>query len=150
MIKGASAGGISTGRQNAGVRATSAWAPTAVRGRAIVLGGGMPTSITQCGPADIASQAPQPLKQTKHAPAAPPRRLPPLQSTTHRSSGWAWVQPFDWTLWLALGLTLLVLPLAVFVLELLSLKRRIYAADWAPGLQESLVRWGWERRRQAC
>lgn len=39
------------------------------------------------------------------------------------------MQPFDWTLWLALGLTLLVLPLAFFVLEFLSLERRIYAAD---------------------
>jgi hypothetical protein len=63
-----------------------------------------------------------------------------MQSSTKPGSGWDFVRPFDWSLWLAVALTLLVVPVAVFLLEFLSLKRRIYATDWAPGLQESLVR----------
>lgn len=73
------------------------------------------------------------------APACPRPPAPALQATTHGGSGWAWVQPFAPSLWLALGITLLVVPVAVFLLELLSLKHHVSRGDWGPGLQESFV-----------
>lgn len=41
-------------------------------------------------------------------------------------------------------LQVLAVPVAVFLLEFLSLKRRVYRGDWTPGLQEALVRRGLE------
>jgi hypothetical protein len=38
----------------------------------------------------------------------------------------AFVRPFDWSLWLALLLTLLAFPAVVFAIEFFSLRKRIH------------------------
>lgn len=58
---------------------------------------------------------------------------------TRTSSGWGFFDPFHWTLWLALFLTLLIFPPLVFMLEFLSLRKRIHREDVLPGVIES----GW-------
>ena len=59
------------------------------------------------------------------------------------SSGWAWTRPFTWQLWLALGLTAFVLPLVVFFLEVMSIKRRVSMKESLRGYNESAWRTLW-------
>ena len=69
-----------------------------------------------------------------------------VKTTTAAPDGWAFVKPFQWSLWLALGLTLLILPTMVFIIEFLSLKKRISRADWMPAYRESTSRALWQVR----
>ena len=67
-----------------------------------------------------------------------PASLP--QAILGSSDGWGFIRPFQWSLWLAVGLTLLLLPPLVLAIELLSMQRRTGRSDWAWGLGESLHR----------
>lgn len=49
-----------------------------------------------------------------------------VKSTTSDGSGWSWINPFSWSLWLALCITLIVFPPVIFLIEFLSLRRRIH------------------------
>ena len=51
--------------------------------------------------------------------------------------------PTSWTLWLAILITIICLPVCVVLLEFLSLKRRVDADDWVPGLREAALRSVW-------
>lgn len=66
-----------------------------------------------------------------------------VQNTEKNTDGWAWTRPFTWQLWLALGLTSICLPLVIFILEVLSIKRRVSLRDSARGYHESLWRTLW-------
>ncbi len=66
-----------------------------------------------------------------------------VQNKEKNSDGWAWTRPFTWQLWLALGITSICLPLVIFVLEVLSIKRRVSLRDSASGYHESLWRTLW-------
>lgn len=70
-----------------------------------------------------------------------------VKTTTAAPDGWAFVKPFQWNLWLALGLTLLILPTLIFIIEFLSLKKRIHGRDWLPAYRESTSRALWQVRR---
>lgn len=65
------------------------------------------------------------------------------KSTPQSSKGWAWTRPFTWQLWLALGVTALVLPLIVYFLEVMSIKRRISTKETMRGYNESAWRTVW-------
>lgn len=66
-----------------------------------------------------------------------------VRNAEKNSDGWAWTRPFTWQLWLALGLTSICLPLVIFILEVLSIKRRVSLQDSARGYHESLWRTLW-------
>lgn len=57
-------------------------------------------------------------------------------SAVEENYGWAWLKPFDTSLWVAIILTILVLPLLIWLVEFLSLKRRVYASDVPEGVEE--------------
>ena len=59
------------------------------------------------------------------------------------SSGWAWTRPFTWQLWLALGLTAMLLPMVIYLLEVMSIKRRVSMKDAVRGYNESAWRTVW-------
>jgi hypothetical protein len=52
-------------------------------------------------------------------------------------SGWNWVQPFSMDLWVAIIVTMLIWPAAIFFIELGSLKRRIRKREAAFGVEEA-------------
>ncbi|KAL4451646.1 hypothetical protein ABPG75_007308 [Micractinium tetrahymenae] len=62
-----------------------------------------------------------------------------VQASQSSGSGWGFTRPFSWDLWVALLLTLLVFPPLVFLIEFLSLRKRIHRGDVVPGVVES----GW-------
>jgi ABC-type amino acid transport substrate-binding protein len=49
-----------------------------------------------------------------------------VQSNPQSSTGWGFLKPFTWQLWLALLLTLICFPPMVFSLEFLSLRKAIH------------------------
>lgn len=49
------------------------------------------------------------------------------------------MRPFDWTVWLAVGLTVLAFPFIAFVIEFMSVKGRIVRSEVLPGYRESAV-----------
>lgn len=63
-----------------------------------------------------------------------------VRTSSVSTTGWGWVTPFTWDLWLAVGLTVLIFPLFLFVIEFLSLKRRIHTADLVPGVEAAANR----------
>lgn len=65
------------------------------------------------------------------------------KSGINYSSGWAWVKPFDLSLWVGLILTMLLVPVITFLLEFWTLKRRIHLSDVAPGVGEASWRSTW-------
>ncbi len=66
-----------------------------------------------------------------------------VKSDLQTSDGWAWTRPFTWELWLALGLTATLLPLIVYFLEVLSIKRQVTAKDSVKGYSEAAWRAMW-------
>jgi ABC-type amino acid transport substrate-binding protein len=66
-----------------------------------------------------------------------------VKSGLNESTGWAWLKPFDLSLWIALLLTFFLAPAYVFIIEFLTIKRRIYAKDIMPGVEEATWRAGW-------
>lgn len=66
-----------------------------------------------------------------------------VKSGLNESTGWAWLKPFDLSLWIALLLTFFLAPAYVFIIEFLTIKRRIYAKDILPGVEEATWRAGW-------
>jgi len=66
-----------------------------------------------------------------------------VKSGVNESTGWAWLKPFDLSLWIALILTFFLAPAYVFIIEFLTIKRRIYAKDILPGVEEATWRAGW-------
>ncbi|KAL4856215.1 Glutamate receptor 3.6 [Chlorella vulgaris] len=60
-----------------------------------------------------------------------------VQSNPQSSTGWGFLKPFTWQLWLALLITLICFPPMVFSLEFLSLRKAIHKEDWLPGIRES-------------
>ena len=66
-----------------------------------------------------------------------------VKSDTSTSSGWAWVQPFTWDLWLALGITVLLLPIVLYLFEILTIRESITAKDAAKGYSEAAWRTLW-------
>lgn len=66
-----------------------------------------------------------------------------VKSGLNESTGWAWLKPFDLSLWIALLLTFFLAPAYVFIIEFLTIKRRIYAKDIIPGVEEATWRAGW-------
>lgn len=62
---------------------------------------------------------------------------------TKQISGWGWLKPFSLSLWIGLILTMILVPLAVFVLEALTLKRRFHCRDIASGVGEAAYRATW-------
>ena len=65
------------------------------------------------------------------------------RSTPKSTDGWAWTKPFTWSLWLAIGLTVIVLPILVYYLEVLSIKRRVTMSDSLLGYVEATWRTLW-------
>ena len=65
------------------------------------------------------------------------------KSAPKTSSGWAWTRPFTWQLWLALGVTALLLPLIIYLLEVMSIKRQVSVKDTVRGYNESAWRTVW-------
>lgn len=63
-----------------------------------------------------------------------------VQGSNTPSGGWAWVQPFSYELWLAVGLTVVIFPALLFVIEFGSLKRRIHLQDAIRGLDIATTR----------
>ena len=59
------------------------------------------------------------------------------------SDGFAWTQPFTWSLWLAIGLTVIVLPIVIYVFELLSIKRSVNLKESFLGYSEAVWRTLW-------
>jgi hypothetical protein len=61
-------------------------------------------------------------------PPLTPAPLPSLrlQAGKGTPTGWGFTKPFAWSLWLALFLTLLVVPPVIFLIEFWSLRRRIH------------------------
>lgn len=49
-----------------------------------------------------------------------------VQSSHQSTDGWGFTRPFSWSLWLALLLTLLVVPPLIFLIEFWSLRRHIH------------------------
>lgn len=64
---------------------------------------------------------------------------PSLQSKQVTATGWGFLKPFTWDIWLAVGLTVLIFPCIAFVLEMLSVKGRIRRSECLPGYKESVV-----------
>lgn len=65
------------------------------------------------------------------------------RSTPKSTDGWAWTKPFTWSLWLAIGVTVVVLPIIVYYLEVLSIKRRVTMVDSLMGYMEATWRTLW-------
>eukprot|EP00890_Picochlorum_soloecismus_P005115 jgi/Picsp_1/5604/NSC_02963-R1_glutamate delta 2 len=65
------------------------------------------------------------------------------RSVPNSSDGWAWTKPFTWELWLALGLTVIILPLIVYGLEILTLKKSVTGWDTVKGYSEAIWRTLW-------
>ena len=65
------------------------------------------------------------------------------QSTPKSTDGWAWTKPFTWSLWLAIGLTVIFLPVVVYYLEVLSIKKRVSLHDSLFGYMEATWRTLW-------
>jgi len=65
------------------------------------------------------------------------------RSTPKSTDGWAWTKPFTWSLWLAIGLTVIILPIIVYYLEVLSIKKRVGASDSLLGYVEATWRTLW-------
>lgn len=65
------------------------------------------------------------------------------QSVPNSSDGWAWTKPFTWELWLALGITVIVLPLIVYGLEIFTIKKSVTGWDTVRGYSESIWRTMW-------
>ena len=83
---------------------------------------------------------------------------PPVQVGKERWGGWGAATPPhrpltllllllpscpSWSLWLAILLTIMVVPFCVVVVEFLAVKRHIARSDWLPGLREASVRTLW-------
>ena len=66
-----------------------------------------------------------------------------VKSDPKTSNGWAWTRPFTWELWLALGMTALLLPLIIYFLEVLSIKRSVTGKESAKGYNEATWRALW-------
>lgn len=66
-----------------------------------------------------------------------------IKSTPKSTDGWAWTKPFTWKLWLAIGLTVMFLPIIVYFLEVLSIKRRVSMSDSLKGYAEATWRTLW-------
>lgn len=66
-----------------------------------------------------------------------------VRSDPKSSSGWAWTRPFTWELWLALGVTIVFLPLIIYYLEVLSITRQVTAKDSVKGYGEASWRTMW-------
>ena len=65
------------------------------------------------------------------------------KSTPQTSSGWAWTKPFTWTLWLAIGVTVIFLPIIIYLLEVLSIKKSLTLHDSVNGYVEATWRTLW-------
>ncbi len=59
------------------------------------------------------------------------------------SEGWAWTKPFTWKLWMSIGLTVIFLPIIVYLLEVMSIKRRVTLDDSIKGYVEATWRTLW-------
>lgn len=64
-------------------------------------------------------------------------------STPSLEEGWAFFNPFTWDLWVAMGVTAVVLPIIVYILEVFVIRRRVGARELAGGYSESLWRTLW-------
>lgn len=78
-----------------------------------------------------------------------PRHTPtlPMQAPTKQQTGWGFIKPLSWDVWLALGLTVLAFPMVALVLEFLSVKGDIERGEVLPGYTESAVSHLWRRCR---
>ena len=63
-----------------------------------------------------------------------------VKSEISSGSGWAWVEPFSTDLWIAIAVTIIGWPAAIYFVEAFSLKPRVKAADIAYGVEEATVR----------
>jgi hypothetical protein len=66
-----------------------------------------------------------------------------VRASATPAQGWGWTRPFSGGLWLALAVTIVVFPAALFAIEFCSLKARVRGADVVPGVREALVRSVW-------
>lgn len=66
--------------------------------------------------------------------------VPGYMDTT---SGWDFFKPFSSSLWIALGLTILMFPVVLFCLEFLAMKRKLHLGDFPAGVEEATVRSLW-------
>lgn len=65
----------------------------------------------------------------------------PVTSTS--PDGWFFIKPFEWDVWLALGLTAAIVPAVAFIIEFLALQGMIMKHDWYRGLKEASWRGIW-------
>lgn len=66
-----------------------------------------------------------------------------VKSEMSSGSGWAWVQPFSTDLWIAIAVTLVGWPAAVYFVEVLSLKARVKKKEVYYGIEEATWRSLW-------
>ena len=66
-----------------------------------------------------------------------------IKTLSTTSEGWAWVQPFSTNLWIAIAVTMLIWPVAVYMLEMMAIKRRLPRHSFFQGIQESMWRSLW-------
>ena len=65
------------------------------------------------------------------------------RSAPASTNGWAWTKPFTGWLWLAIGLTVMFLPIVVYFLEVLSIKQRVSLGESVKGYSEATWRTLW-------
>ena len=61
-----------------------------------------------------------------------------VQSNPSSNNGWNWTLPFTWQLWLATGVTILILPLMVSACELFVYQRHTSTSEYLKGYKEAL------------
>jgi hypothetical protein len=59
---------------------------------------------------------------------------------TMRSTGWSWIDPLSGELWGAVGLTLIIFPCIIFLIEFFAIRRRMKASHVAEGFNDGIYR----------
>jgi len=66
------------------------------------------------------------------------------------SEGWAWVRPFSVDLWVAIAVTMAIWPVAIFLIEIYSMRRRLARRHVIPGFLEAWVRHHQRKKNHTC
>jgi len=65
------------------------------------------------------------------------------KSVPSTTKGWGWTKPFTWDLWVGILVTVVGLPIIIYFLELLAIKRRVTVQETLRGYSEALWRVMW-------
>ncbi|GMH45671.1 hypothetical protein BSKO_13634 [Bryopsis sp. KO-2023] len=61
-----------------------------------------------------------------------------VRGQVNEGSTWSFLNPLHWSVWLAMALTSLVIPVIVFIIESLSCHGFIHKQDWSRGLKQAI------------